>query len=115
MAKNHYFWTLRRTQATYGAAKAALAGPLAVPLATVAASAAYVTAAAPFDVVKATMMVAPDDARPTAASCVRDLARAGPAAFFCGWLPALVRLLPIAMVVFPLMETLRGFLGAAAF
>ena len=119
MAKNHYFWTLRRTQATYGAAKAALAdplaGPLAVPLATVAASAAYVTAAAPFDVVKAMMMVAPDDARPTVASCARDLARAGPAAFFRGWPPALVRLLPIAMVVFPLMEALRGFLGAAAF
>ena len=73
------------------------------------------TAAAPFDVVKATMMVAPDEARPTAAACARDLARAGPRAFFRGWLPALLRLLPIVMVVFPLMEALRAWLGAAAF
>ena len=68
------------------------------------------------DVVKARLMVAPDGPdRPSVAACVRDLAKQGPTAFFRGWAPALVRLLPVALVVFPLMETLRAFLGAAAF
>ena len=103
---------------TYSAVKArvaAAAPALAVPIATVAAAVAYVTAASPADVVRATMMVAPDGSPQTAASVVADLYRAGPSAFFRGWSPALARLLPIVLLVFPLMEWLRTFLGATVF
>ncbi|KAH8053878.1 thiosulfate transmembrane transporter [Aureococcus anophagefferens] len=74
------------------------------------------------DVVKARLMVARDGDRSGVLACVRDLARTGgPAAFFKGWLPAVLRLLPVALVfgeareTFDAMEALRAFLGAAAY
>ncbi|EGB05505.1 hypothetical protein AURANDRAFT_66373 [Aureococcus anophagefferens] len=116
--------------ATYDSVKGAalaseLPAALAVPVAVCCSSVAYCTAAAPMDVVKARLMVARDGDRSGVLACVRDLARTGgPAAFFKGWLPAVLRLLPVALFVFPArpraetfdaMEALRAFLGAAAY
>lgn len=91
---------------------------IAVLLATVISSVAYVTAAAPFDVVKARLMVASDrQSRPASVvACLFDICRQdGPFGLFAGWLPALLRLLPTTIVVFPLLERLRVWLGAGAF
>ena len=67
------------------------------------------------DVARVSAAHAPDGSPQTAASVVADLYRAGPSAFFRGWSPALARLLPIVLLVFPLMEWLRTFLGATVF
>lgn len=90
---------------------------LAVLVASLASSVAYVTCAAPMDVVKARLMVAPDDkTRSTVFGCLVDIwRREGPFAIFAGWLPALLRLLPTTLLVFPLLEKFRLILGAGAF
>ena len=105
--------------ATYDSVKGAalaseLPAALAVPVAVCCSSVAYCTAAAPMDVVKARLMVARDGDRSGVLACVRDLARTGgPAAFFKGWLPAVLRLLPVALFVFPARPRAETF-GARA-
>lgn len=90
--------------------------PSAVLLATVVSSVAYVTAAAPFDVVKARLMVSSKKERKNLIACLVDIVRyEGPLALFRGWLPALLRLLPSTLLIFPLLERLRVLVGAGAF
>ncbi|KAJ1456561.1 mitochondrial carrier domain-containing protein [Pelagophyceae sp. CCMP2097] len=87
-------------------------------LATVASSVAYVTCAAPADVIKSRLMVdrAEDSKYTGALDCVvRTVRGEGLTALFKGWLPSLLRLLPISLYVFPLLEYLRFVLGAGAF
>lgn len=88
----------------------------AVLVATLAATLAYATAAAPFDVVKSRLMVCAPGDRPSPLGCALTILRTdGPIAFFTGWLPAVLRLLPTSLLVFPLLERFRVILGAGAF
>ena len=99
-------------KATFGATTIA-----SVLVGAVAASCAYVTAAAPFDVVKSRLMVArAQNKRPTLFEALITIVKdEGISALFRGWLPSLLRLLPTTLVVFPLLERLRIILGAGAF
>lgn len=81
----------------------------------VAATAAYVTCAAPFDVVKSRLMTS-STTNSSVLTCLLNIARhEGPLALFTGWLPSLLRLLPTTLVVFPLLERFRLLLGTGAF
>mmetsp|Transcript_18093 Transcript_18093/g.21935 ORF Transcript_18093/g.21935 Transcript_18093/m.21935 type:complete len:366 (+) Transcript_18093:3-1100(+) len=92
-----------------------------VLLGAIVASAAYVTAAAPFDLVKSRIMVAPsskniDQQYTSFPSCFFHIYRnEGIPGLFRGWFPAFLRLLPTTLLVFPLLERFRIFLGAGAF
>jgi len=92
-----------------------IGGNAAVLAATVASSVAYVTFAAPFDVAKARLMTGKTKDQSLGACLLAILRADGPRGLFAGWLPALLRLLPSTLVVFPLLERLRLFLGAGAF
>ncbi|KAJ8613537.1 hypothetical protein CTAYLR_002155 [Chrysophaeum taylorii] len=106
--------------ATYDLVKSAFGGgtsSVAVLAATVASTLAYVTFAAPFDVAKSRLMVAKTkrDRQSLGACLVRIVRTEGPLTLFSGWLPAVLRLLPTTLLVFPLLEKLRLVLGTGAF
>ena len=135
--------------ATYDQAKARVARFLAssalpssaapsvtILLATVASSAAYVTAAAPMDLVKTRLMLSrgktakkqasgkgQEDARSKQAvvyngpwDCVRKSVQAeGVGVLFRGWGASFARLLPVLLLVFPLLESIRSAFGVGGF
>ena len=113
--------------ATYDGAKqfiAAQALPRGMPvlLATCASAAAYTAAAAPADVVKTRLMLSRRDASTASASyagpldCLRRSVREeGPMVLFRGCGASFARLLPVLLLVFPLLESLRAAFGVGSF
>ena len=112
--------------ATYDASKRLIAqfvpGGYGLPvlLATCASAAAYVTAAAPADVVKTRLMVA---GRGEGAvkydgpiDCLkRSVREEGLMVLYRGWGASFARLLPVLLLVFPLLERLRLAFGVGVF
>ena len=102
---------------------------LPVLLATCASAAAYVTAAAPADLVKTRLMLSRKqqagagrgaDAELVqytgAIDCLRRSIRdEGPLVLFKGWGASFARLLPVLLIVFPLLERLRVAFGVGTF
>ena len=121
--------------ATYAAVKPAVArhvvpllglpkgSGLPVLAATVAAAAAYVTAAAPADLVKTRLMLSRKTTTKGGAphyagliDCFRSSIQAeGPSVLFRGWGASYARLLPVLLLVFPLLEWLRVAFGVGTF
>ena len=123
--------------ATYSHVKAAAArlvqaraaeGVRGVPIivATIVSSAAYVTAAAPADLVKTRLMLGASRPASDAGSatplytgpldCLRRSVRAeGAGVLFRGWGASYARLLPVLLLIFPLLERLRLMFGVGAF
>lgn len=104
-------------------ALAGLRAWLPILVATIASAAAYVTAAAPADLVKTRLMLSGRTGQaPGAASydgpldCLRKSVRAeGFGVLFCGWGASFARLLPVLLLVIPLLEILRGIFGVGPF
>ena len=98
---------------------------LPVLVATCASAAAYVTAAAPADLVKTRLMLSREskpgaDAEHVqyagALDCLRRSVREeGVLVLFKGWGASFARLLPVLIIVFPLLERLRMAFGVGTF
>jgi hypothetical protein len=103
---------------------------LPVLLSTVASAAAYVTAAAPADLVKTRLMLSSCRDRGGSSpgkdgnlvqytGCVDCLVRSvradGLGVLFRGWGASFARLLPVLLLVFPLLELLRWAFGVGSF
>jgi len=108
--------------ATYDCVRGAAAGwgPVGLTLASACGAVAYATAAAPVDLVKNRVMAAAANAdpkdRPGPVAVVASVVRTeGLGALWRGWGPAVIHLLPVVCVVFPLMEQLRKLLGVGVY
>lgn len=121
--------------ATYGTAKRWVASSPLIPsgygmpvlVATCLSAAAYVTAAAPADLIKTRLMLsragtggascgtdAPVYAGPI--DCLRrSVAEEGVLVLFRGWSASFARLLPVLLLVFPLLERIRMAFGVGVF
>lgn len=114
---------------TYGSSKRLVASlplpkgyGLSVLLATCASAAAYVTAAAPADVVRTRCMMVGSDGDEeencyaSALDCLtRSVREEGLFVLFRGWGASFARLLPVLLLVFPLLEKLRVAFGVGSF
>lgn len=114
--------------ATYDHTKAALGAvsglgkqnPVVHLGASLFAALAYTTTSAPLDLIKSRVMaqgtVPEKSCRKGAYATARDiLYTEGIGSFWRGWWPATIRLVPIVILVFPLMEQLRLLLGVDSF
>ena len=102
---------------------------LPILLATVASAAAYVTAAAPADLVKTRLMLSSGSSSGGGMQagqrggsyrgpldCLRRSVREeGIGILFCGWGASFARLLPVLLLVIPLLEALRSAFGVGPF
>jgi hypothetical protein len=112
--------------ATYDYAKTAIAAGSAIPttspvvhlVASLFAALAYTTASAPLDLVKSRVMAQGSNLskrRGAIATAADVLRNEGVLNFWRGWWAATLRLMPIVVFVFPLMEQLRILLGVGTF
>ena len=108
--------TDRGIASPFGFAEATLVSAAASMLAAVA----YTTAAAPADFVRSRLMARTNsdrgDERLGVLGCVAKAVRTeGIFALWTGWWPSTLRLMPVVVLVFPLMERFRLILGIGAY